>query len=190
MHKGKLIVFSGPSGVGKKTILNQIFNNNYLNLAYSISMTTRKQRDGEVDGVDYYFVDDQRFNKAIDNNELIEWAEFVNHKYGTLKQEVERLRNKGKNVLLEIEVVGALQVLDLYKDDDLLSIFLLPPNLRELERRLLSRNTESKEVIAQRLKKAEKEMQIKDVYQYNIINDDPKNAAEVLEAILNKELRR
>ncbi|MCV3728268.1 guanylate kinase [Ureaplasma miroungigenitalium] len=189
MHKGKIIVFSGPSGVGKKTILDQIFNKQSLNLTYSISMTTRAQRPGEVNGVDYYFVSPEDFNQAIANNELIEWAEFVNNRYGTLKKEVERLRNDGKNVLLEIEVVGALQVLELFKNDDLLSIFILPPSLKELERRLLFRNTETREVINQRLQKAEKEMAIKHIYQYNIINDDPKNAAHTLEAILKKELR-
>lgn len=189
MKYGKLIVFSGPSGVGKHTILQQITNKEKLNLAYSISMTTRQKREKEQHGVDYYFVSKEEFMNAAKNNELIEWAEFVGNYYGTPKQEVERLRKLGKNVVLEIEVIGALQVLDIYKKDqeNLISIFLMPPSIEELKRRLITRNTEPIEVIEQRIKKASKEMEVKDKYKYQVINDDPHRAAmEVMEILLNE----
>lgn len=184
MKKGKLIVFSGPSGVGKHTILSQVINNQELNLAYSVSMTTRKMRSNEENGVHYFFVSEDEFQKAIENNELIEWAEFVNNKYGTPRAYVEQLRNQGKNVILEIEVVGALQVIQSYKDDGLVSIFLLPPSLDELKNRLVNRNTESESIIQERLAKASNEIDVKDHYQYQIINDDPKQAEnELIEVI-------
>ncbi|WP_031488936.1 guanylate kinase [Ureaplasma canigenitalium] len=190
VKRGKLIVFSGPSGVGKHTILQQILNKEDLNLAYSVSMTTRPMRDGEVNGVDYYFVSHNQFDQAIKNGDLIEWAEFVHNKYGTPKKEVDRLRNLGKHVILEIEVVGALQVLEEFKDDDLLSIFLLPPSLEELRNRLNKRNTETKEIIEKRIIKAEKEIGVKDKYMYNIINDTPERAAAELEEIIRYEVNK
>ncbi|EDU06346.1 guanylate kinase [Ureaplasma urealyticum] len=190
MKRGKLIVFSGPSGVGKHTILSKIIDRKELNLAYSVSMTTRKKREGEINGVDYYFVNDEEFKKAISNNELIEWAEFVGNKYGTPRFVVEKLRNEGKNVILEIEVVGALQVLELFKNDDLISIFLLPPSLDELKNRLLKRNTETLETIEKRIQKASHELSIKDHYKYNIINDNPDHAADQLAEIILDEIKR
>lgn len=110
MHKGLLIILSGPSGVGKGTIRKYFEKDERLNLAYSTSMTTRKPRDGEVDGKDYFFTSKENFQEAIKKGELLEYAEFVGNFYGTPLSEVERLRNEGKNVLLEIEVQGALQV--------------------------------------------------------------------------------
>ena len=125
MTKGLLIVLSGPSGVGKGTVRKQVFKNTDLNLAYSISMTTRKPREGEVDGQDYFFVSEERFLEAIENDELLEHARFVGNYYGTPKAYVEKLREEGKNVFLEIEVEGAKKVLEDYKDDKgVLSIFL------------------------------------------------------------------
>ena len=111
MEKGLLIVLSGPSGVGKGTVRKQIFKDESLNLAYSISMTTRLPRNGEIDGIDYYFVSQETFENAIKNNELLEYAHFVGNYYGTPKFSVEKLRNEGKNVFLEIEVEGAKKVL-------------------------------------------------------------------------------
>ncbi|HEY4537174.1 MAG TPA: guanylate kinase [Erysipelothrix sp.] len=185
-QKGLLIIFSGPSGVGKGTVRELFFDREDLNLAYSISMTTRSPREGEVDGKDYYFVSRERFEEAIANDELLEYAEFVGNYYGTLISEVERLRNQGKNVLLEIEVQGALQVID--KVPDSLSIFLVPPSMEELERRIVSRRTEASEVIKERLDKASKEMDLMKHYRYVICNEDPQIAADAVGLIIKRNI--
>lgn len=185
-QKGLLIIFSGPSGVGKGTVRELFFDREDLNLAYSISMTTRNPREGEVDGKDYYFVSRERFEEAIANDELLEYAEFVGNYYGTLISEVDRLRNQGKNVLLEIEVQGALQVID--KVPDSLSIFLVPPSMEELERRIVSRRTEASEVIKERLDKASKEMDLMKHYRYVICNEDPQIAADAVGLIIKRNI--
>lgn len=185
-QKGLLIIFSGPSGVGKGTVRELFFDREELNLAYSISMTTRSPRQGEVDGEDYYFVTRERFEEAIENDELLEYAEFVGNYYGTLISEVDRLRNQGKNVLLEIEVQGALQVIE--KVPDSLSIFLVPPSMEELERRIVSRRTEAAEVIHERLSKASKEMDLMKHYRYVICNEDPQIAADAVGLIIKRNI--
>ncbi|HLV49505.1 MAG TPA: guanylate kinase [Erysipelothrix sp.] len=185
-NRGMLIIFSGPSGVGKGTVRDLFVNDESLNLAFSISMTTRKKRPGEEDGVDYYFVDRETFEKAIENDELLEYAEFVGNYYGTPVAEVNRLRDEGKNVLLEIEVQGALQVID--KVPDALSIFLVPPNMEELKRRIINRRTESEAVINERLSKATKEMALMNQYRYVICNDDPEFAAEMVSLIIRRNI--
>ena len=134
MAKGLLIVLSGPSGVGKGTILKQFINDPDLNLGLSISMTTRKMREGEKDGVNYYFVSKEEFLRTRDEGGLLEWAQFVGNYYGTPLKEVERLRNAGKNVLLEIEVEGCKQIKE--KVPDVLTIFIVPPSMQELEKRI------------------------------------------------------
>ena len=180
--KGLLIVLSGPSGVGKGTILKEFVNDKDLKLAYSVSMTTRKQRPGEVDGVNYHFVTREEFEKARDNGELLESAEFVGNYYGTPVKEVERLRSEGMNVLLEIEVQGAIQVQE--KCPDAISIFIIPPSMEELERRIRGRSTEPEEIIQQRLAKASNEMKMVSQYKYIVCNDDPKLAAELIKTII------
>lgn len=184
--RGMLIIFSGPSGVGKGTVRDLFVDDESLNLAFSISMTTRKKRQGEEDGVDYYFVDRETFEKAIENDELLEYAEFVGNYYGTPLAEVNRLRDEGKNVLLEIEVQGALQVID--KVPDALSIFLVPPNMEELKRRIINRRTESEAVINERLSKATKEMALMNQYRYVICNDDPEFAADMVSLIIRRNI--
>lgn len=153
MKKGLLIILSGPSGVGKGTVRKQIFKNKDLDLSYSISMTTRPKREKEKEGVDYYFVSNETFDKHIQDDDFLEYCEFVGNRYGTPKSYVEKLRNEGKNVFLEIEVSGANQVLSKVHDEGVLSIFLLPPSLRVLEQRIRLRKTESDEVIKARLEK-------------------------------------
>lgn len=184
--RGMLIIFSGPSGVGKGTVRDLFVDDESLNLAFSISMTTRKKRQGEEDGVDYYFVEKEVFEKAIENDELLEYAEFVGNYYGTPLAEVNRLRDEGKNVLLEIEVQGALQVID--KVPDALSIFLVPPNMEELKRRIINRRTESEAVINERLSKATKEMALMNQYRYVICNDDPEFAADMVSLIIRRNI--
>jgi guanylate kinase len=134
MKKGLLIILSGPSGVGKGTIRKRIMKNDKLNLVYSISMTTRAPRNMEQDGQDYYFVSQEEFQKNIDSNNFLEWAEFVGNRYGTPKDKVEELRAQGKNVFLEIEINGAEQVIGKVKDKGVISFFLMPPSLKALEK--------------------------------------------------------
>lgn len=184
MKKGLLIVLSGPSGVGKGTIRELFIRKPELNIAFSISMTTRKMRQNEVNGVHYYFVTHHDFQLAIENHELLEYAEFVGNYYGTPLKEVERLRNLGYNVLLEIEVQGALQVLD--KVPDALMIFVVPPNMEELRRRIESRKSESVGVINARLEKASAEMELTGNYRYVVCNDDPQLAADIISVIIKR----
>lgn len=186
MARGLLIVLSGPSGVGKGTVRKIFQNNPDLNLAFSTSMTTRKPRKGEVDGVDYFFKTEEEFNQAVDNGDLLEHAIFVGNQYGTPVAEVERLRNEGKNVLLEIEVEGANQVHS--KCPEAVSIFLTPPSLEELENRIRNRSTEPEEIIQQRLAKAEKEMQLISQYKYVVCNDDAELAAKIIEDIILRHI--
>lgn len=188
MKKGLLVIISGPSGVGKGTIRGLFQNDESLKLAYSISMTTRAPRENEVNDVDYIFSTREDFEKAIKNGELLEWAEFVGNYYGTPLAKVEELRNEGKNVLLEIEVQGALQVQE--KCPDAVSIFIIPPSMDELENRIRGRRTEPEEVIQQRLAKAEKEMKLMKDYKYIVCNDDPKLAAEIISSIIRRNMEK
>ena len=160
-----------------------------VNLVYSISMTTRYQRAGEQNGVDYYFVSKEDFKKAIENDELLEWAEFVGNFYGTPKQKVEELRNQGKDVILEIEVNGTEQVLNKFKGDEgVISIFLYPPSFEALESRIRGRSTETEDLIQERLAKASREMKLKTRYDYVVINDNLEKASnEIKEIIKNKK---
>jgi guanylate kinase len=186
MKKGLLVVISGPSGVGKGTVRERFMNDPELNLAYSISMTSRQRRPGEKDGVDYYFVTRQRFEQAIHNNELLEWTEFVGNYYGTPVENVETLRKMGKNVLLEIEVEGAMQVKA--KCPDALTIFIIPPSMEELEKRIRGRRTEPEEIVQQRLAKANREMNMIGQYKYVVCNDDPDLAAELISVIIKRHM--
>ncbi len=165
-----LIILSGPSGVGKGTVRQELFKDESLNLAYSISMTTRKPRPGEQEGIDYFFVDEAKFEEKIKAGKLLEWAKFVGNYYGTPKDYVEQLLDQGKNVVLEIEVQGALQVME--KCPDATTIFLVPPSFEELERRIRGRRTEPEDVVQERLAKARKELATQNEYKYVVENDD------------------
>ena len=188
MDKGLLIIYSGPSGVGKGTVREEFINDKELNLIYSISMTTRKIRAGEVEDQDYFFVSQEEFDQAVKNNELLEHATFVGNSYGTPKAYVEEMRNKGFNVILEIEVEGAKQIMK--NCDDYLSIFLVPPSLRELERRIRCRQTESEEVIQKRMNKARNELEVVADYQYAVVNTTPQEAAHRIKNIILKHLNK
>ena len=183
-NKGILIVFSGPSGVGKGTVLKRFINDESLKLAYSVSMTTRAKREGEVDGVNYFYVSHEEFENAIKEGKLLEYARFVGNYYGTPKDNVDRLLDEGKNVVLEIEVQGALQVMK--KCPDALTIFLVPPSLEELERRIRGRRTESEDIVKERLDKARKEIQTKDEYKYVVENDDVHLAKDKIAKIIRE----
>lgn len=185
--RGLLIILSGPSGVGKGTVRDIFMKDESLNLTYSISMTTRKPRNGEVDGKDYLFVERDVFEEAIKNNELLEWAEFVGNYYGTPLAQVEKLRDEGKNVVLEIEVEGAQQVQA--KVPDAISIFMIPPTMEELEKRIRGRKSEPEEIIQERLGKAKKEMKLINNYKYVVCNDDPELAASYIGLIVKKHMK-
>lgn len=186
MSKGLLIILSGPSGVGKGTVRAKFQDDPSLNLAYSISMTSRSKRATETEGVDYFFVTKEEFEKAVENGELLEYAEFVGNYYGTPLSYVEKLRNEGKNVLLEIDVQGAKQVQE--KCPEALSIFIIPPSMDELERRIRGRKSEPEEIVQQRLAKATSEMKMLGQYKYVICNDDVDLAAELISTIIRRHM--
>ena len=190
MKKGLLIIISGPSGVGKGTVRKYIMDNFNLDLSYSISMTTRKQRDKEVDGVDYYFVTPEEFQRNIDEDNFLEWEEFVGNRYGTPKDKVEELRNQGKHIVLEIEVNGAGEVLRIVNDDRVISFFIMPPSVDALEARIRRRKTESEEIIQERLQKGKKEMTMTEQYDYIILNDDVARASQEIVDLIKAKLKR
>ncbi|MBE5755718.1 MAG: guanylate kinase [Clostridiales bacterium] len=180
--KGMLIVYSGPSGVGKGTIRKKVFERFGDKLFYSISMTTRAPREGEIDGVDYYFVTREYFEEQIEAGNFLEYAEFVGNYYGTPKDKVEKKLNNGYDVMLEIEVDGATQVKQ--KVEDAISIFVVPPSMEALENRLQGRKTEEQEIIQKRLEKARREIVLAGLYDYVVINDDLEEATEDVVSII------
>lgn len=182
--RGKLFILSGPSGVGKGTIREEIMKDNSLNLAYSISMTTRKPREGEIDGVQYYFVDEDTFKKNIEEDQFLEYARFVGNYYGTPKKVVDDILNSGKNLLLEIEVQGAKQVMS--KCKDAVTIFMVPPSIEELEKRIRGRRSEPEEIVQQRLAKARSEMKLVKNYQHVVVNDTVENASNEIIKIIKE----
>jgi guanylate kinase len=187
MNQGLLIILSGPSGVGKGTLRKKIMQEASLNLSYSISMTTRPRRQFEQDGVDYFFVTEQEFQKAQEEGQLLEYAEFVGNRYGTPKKFVDSLISQGKNVFLEIEIEGANQVMKAYQGPGLVSIFLMPPSFEDLKLRIEKRKTETASVIQERLDKAKREMTLYQGYQYVVINDSVGRAAQEIIDILIQE---
>ncbi len=188
MKKGLLIVFSGVSGVGKGTILSRLMPMEDLNLAYSVSMTTRKPREGEVEGVNYFFVSKKRFLEAIRNNELLEHARFVGNDYGTPREYVEKMREQGKNVILEIEIRGAKQIME--KCPNALSIYIVPPSLEVLEERLRLRSSEDEETIMKRISKAREELKDIDFYEHVVCNDVLDVAVEEIRQIILDEINK
>lgn len=183
--KGLLIVLSGPSGVGKGTVRKALFEMPKQNFVYSVSMTTRKKRPGEVEGKDYYFVSREEFEEKIKEGKFLEHAEFVGNYYGTPLDKVNEQLNLGKEVILEIEVEGAAQVRE--KCKDAVFIFLAPPSKAALYKRLKRRGTESEEVIKERIDKANREFKLALKYDYIVINDEVRNAADRIMAIIRAE---
>lgn len=183
--KGMLVLYTGSSGVGKGTLMERLLEAD-KSIRLSVSNTTREPRKGEIDGVHYNFVTKDEFLSLIDKDGYLEYAEYCGNYYGTPKQQVENLLDEGYNVFLEIEVQGGLQVMEKYPD--ILSIFILPPSMESLERRLRRRGTEDEETIQKRLKAAEEEMQYKNRYKYNVINGDLDVAVNEILDILHKEV--
>jgi guanylate kinase len=182
--KNNLIIFTGPSGVGKGTIVKKLFKD-LPNVEFSVSCTTRSQRPGEVEGKNYFFKSKPEFESMIANDELLEWAEFVGNYYGTPKKFVEEKLSQGKDVFLEIEVQGALQVMQ--KCPQAVSIFLAPPRFSDLEERLRKRGTETEDVMLERLKKAKEEMGFMGRFTYVVTNDDVDEAVETIRALILQE---
>lgn len=183
-EKGILFILSGPSGVGKGTVRKKLFECTQ-DLMYSISMTTRDKRQGEVDGVDYFYKTREEFESLIEQNALLEYAEYVNNLYGTPREYVDNMLEAGHDVFLEIEVQGAMQVKENFQGG--VFIFLIPPSLEELKNRIVNRGTESNDLVLNRLKEATNEIKMMDAYDYVVVNDDIDSAVDKIKSIIKSE---
>ncbi|SFD81873.1 guanylate kinase [Lentibacillus persicus] len=183
-EKGILFILSGPSGVGKGTVRKELFNR-ANDLAYSISMTTREKRSGEKEGIDYFFKTNEEFENMVEAGQLLEYARFVNNYYGTPRKYVEDTLASGKDVFLEIEVQGAMQVKENFPEG--VFIFLFPPSLEELKNRIVDRGTESEDLVFERLKEARNEIHMMDAYDYVVVNDDVNSAVTKIQSIIQSE---
>jgi guanylate kinase len=185
--QGKLFVISGPSGVGKGTLVTEVLNRDE-NIKLSVSATTRTARPNEINGVSYNFFTKDEFEKLIENNELIEWAQFADNYYGTYEKVVNEVLAQGNDLIVEIEVQGALQIKE--KRPDAVLIFILPPSLEELKNRLEGRRTETADVIAKRLSIVDSEYAKKDLFNYQMVNDRLESSIQELESIINRERQK
>lgn len=183
-NKGLLIVLSGPAGVGKGTVCRALRKVD-TNISYSVSVTTRPPREGEVDGVDYFFKSKEEFKKMIERDELLEWAKYVDNYYGTPMKYVQDTIAEGKDIILEIEVQGAEQVKEKYPEG--VFIFLVPPSFKELRERIVERGTESKELIEKRMNVAYQEFEMMKNYDYVVENDEVEAAVKRIQAIVTAE---
>lgn len=183
-RNGLLVVLSGPSGSGKGTLLKRV-REQYTNIRFSISATTRRPREGEVDGKNYFFVTTDQFKSMIENDKLVEWVEYCGNYYGTPREYVEESTSQGFDIVLEIEVEGALNIIKRYPD--CVSVFILPPSFEELRRRIEGRGTENPDVIDRRLERAKKELEFVNHYDYVVINDNIEEAASEIVNILSAE---
>jgi len=182
--QGKLIIFSAPSGAGKTTIVRHLLEQN-LNLEFSISATSRGMRHTETNGKDYYFLSPEEFRSKIENDEFLEWEEvYAGTFYGTLKSEVERIRTNGQNVIFDVDVVGGCNIKKFY-GDEALAVFIQPPSIDELRKRLVSRSTDSPEVIEKRVAKAEYELTFACQFDRIIVNENLEKAFEEAEKCIH-----
>ncbi|QDS33473.1 guanylate kinase [Brevibacillus brevis] len=184
VDRGLLLVLSGPAGVGKGTVCKAL-REVMPDLVYSVSATTRQPRPGEVEGVNYFFKSQEEFKRMIEEDALLEWAEYVGNYYGTPRQFVDDMLNEGRDVILEIEVQGALQVKESFPQGTFL--FLAPPDLNELENRIVGRGTESQEIIRKRMEVARAEIELMDHYDYVVVNDVIESACDRIQAIIAAE---
>lgn len=189
MVSGKCIIFSAPSGAGKTTLVRHLLAKNFR-LEFSISACTREKRGNEKDGVDYYFLSVEEFQKKIKADEFIEWEEvYENHFYGTLKNEINRIWKSGNNVIFDVDVVGGIN-LKKYFGEQALSIFVMPPSLNALAERLQNRGTDSEERIAKRLAKAKQELITADQFDHIVLNDDLSKAITEAEGIVKSFIEK
>lgn len=182
--KGLLIVISGPSGAGKGTICKRFMERN-KNVSLSVSATTRSPRNGEVEGVNYYFMSKEKFKEKINDNDFLEYAEVYDNYYGTPKSNVQEMLDSGKDVILEIDIQGALKVKE--NSEEGVFIFILPPSMEELKQRIINRGSETQESLMKRFKSAYKEINFVSRYNYAVVNDEVEIAVEKLEAIICAE---
>ena len=186
---GKLVILSGPSGAGKSTISKHLLNKQEFNLAFSVSACSRKKRDNEKDGEDYYFMTVDSFKSKIEENEFLEWEEvYPTMYYGTLKSEVEKLRSFGKNVIFDVDVMGGMNIKRKYKEDAI-SIFIRPPSVEILEERLKARNTETPEHISRRVRKAKMEMAYASKFDHQLLNENLDEAMKEAERLVDQFLK-
>ncbi|MED1918218.1 guanylate kinase [Brevibacillus sp. DP1.3A] len=184
VDRGLLLVLSGPAGVGKGTVCKAL-REVMPDLVYSVSATTRQPRPGEVEGVNYFFKSQEEFKQMIEEDALLEWAEYVGNYYGTPRHFVDDMLSEGRDVILEIEVQGALQVKERFPQGTFL--FLAPPDLNELENRIVGRGTESQEIIRKRMEVARAEIELMDHYDYVVVNDVIESACDRIQAIITAE---
>jgi guanylate kinase len=182
-EKGTIIAVSAPSGAGKTTIVKRILKE-FPEIVFSVSATTRKKRDNETDGVEYFFIPEEDFRKKIENNEFIEWEKVYDYYYGTLKKYVEDTISRGKPVILEVDVKGALSVKSIFPEAVL--VYIVPPGLEELVKRLKNRRTESESDFKKRIERAEMELKLKDKFDYFIENADLEKAVEDTRNLIKK----
>ena len=186
-RKGMLLVISGASGTGKGTVIKELMEHDD-SLVFSVSATTRSPRPGEENGREYYFISEEEFARRVENDEFIEYAPVFAHHYGTLRSEVSRRLAQGQNVVLDIDVQGVHQISE--NRPDAIRVFMMPPSLAELERRLRGRHTDDEQKICERLAQARRECALAYTYDYIVINDDPDGAAKELDAIITAECCR
>ena len=185
---GKLVIISAPSGAGKTTIVKHLLDSD-LNLSFSISATTRTIRGNEIHGIDYFYLPVQEFKKRIENNDLVEWQEvYKDLFYGTLKSEMERIWNEGKHVLFDVDVMGGLNLKNIF-GKDAVSIFIMPPSVDELEKRLYNRGTDTPEKIKIRVDKAKEEISLADRFDHIIVNDKLEAAKQEAWNLVNDFLK-
>ncbi|MFC1567294.1 guanylate kinase [Thermodesulfobacteriota bacterium] len=182
-NRGSVFIISAPSGAGKTTLTKAVLDR-FIDILYSVSYTTRELRSGEQDGVDYYFITKNNFKKGINNGKWAEWAEVHGNYYGTSAEFIDKNLAAGRDILLDIDVQGTIQLLERYPDS--ITIFILPPSFEILRERLESRGTDSKAVIERRLENAQKEMAKKDLYRHVIVNDQLADAVAELISIIGK----
>lgn len=185
--KGKLFVFSAPSGTGKTTIIKNVMEQ-FPELSFSISATTRGKRINETEGVDYFFINKDEFKEKVNNNEFLEWGKFFGYYYGTLKDLVFEKINNGTSILLEVDVKGALNIKKIYHDSVL--IFISPPNIEELKKRLINRKTESDEDFKKRITRAKMELNYIEKFDYNVYNYNLDDAQKEVNKIIKSELAK
>ncbi len=184
VSEGKLIVFSAPSGSGKTTIVRELLKDEKFKLEFSVSATSRDKRPNEIEGKDYYFLTVDKFKEKINEDAFAEWEEVYNNQfYGTLKSEIERIRKKGHNVVFDIDVAGGISIKKMFKED-CLTVFIQPPSISELEKRLRHRGTETEKSLKKRLEKAEKEMVFSKQFDVVIVNDILDTAVQEVKKII------